>query len=1289
MRKISFAFLLTLFFSMVGNNAFAYDAEVDGIYYNFKGNEAIVTCYSSTSTYRYNKDGYNGDVVIPEKVTHNGKTYDVTSIESNAFYECSTLNSIKIPSSIASSGSLAFEGCNELTKVIIDNLSSWCKISFQGNPNSNPLYYAKHLYYSDDTEITELVIPEDITTIGDYSFCGGSYITSVSLHNNVTSIGFQAFAYCNHLKSINIPSSINSIEWYAFEGCNYLEKVIISDLSSWCKIPFDNVIKTSNPLFFSHRLFIDDNTEITELVIPDDITKIGYNTFTGCTNITSVVVHENVKEIFASAFDGCTSLSKVTIKSQDVLSKQMLSAVFGEQVTDYIIDNGLTTIGGNVFSNCTNMSSITIPSSITTINIDAFKGCENLSKVVVNDLAAWYRISFGNALANPLFYAKHLYDNANKEITELVIPEDLSTINEFAFSGCVNISKISLNNNTIASAKYTKNANLGNCFGSGVKEIVLGDNITSLGECAFFNCQSLSSVSLPNTLTSIGAMTFSGCSSLSSITIPNSIVSIGNSAFYGCNGLSKVITNSLSSWLKIAFENETANPLFYARHLCNNNDQEITELVIPEDVTTINKFAFIGWESIKKVILNSNDIASAPYDKYSNLGNRFGGIKEIIIGDAVKSIGTYAFYSYGSRTNKGIITLGDNISSVSTLAFDNSNTMIYTKKGTKTVLALWKAGYDVYEINKYLIERPSLKKSSSTQTTLSLYLIGYYNEYTYTLNGKDYDGGNIKLTGLRPGANVYLGYLTISLDDVIYQQNYSNYFTTSSISPSVKKASSSASSLTLKGTYTKGDAEVSKMTITVNKTNIDGDSITITGLNPNTTYRATYTITVKYGDNLENTYDYTSISNIKTEALTLKTKQPKVVSLGNVIVSAEANVDDEEKNVGFEWRRTDWTDDFQSNTGTAIMVEGTMEGYIRNLNTEKLWKFRPYYLADNGTYYYGDWVGVDPTNTSFFEPTVHTYDKIVVNGNTALVKGYALGGSDDVTVQGFKYWKSAGGGSNRVSSADIPSDAKTVEASGTVMEVSLSDLDYDSSYSYVTFVTTSKGTYYGEIKTFETGKEPLILGDANGDMKVNVSDIVEIVNDILGKPSAKYNRNAADVNGDGQVNVTDIVNVVNIIMTSSSSASARRAASNNSLWLDGGTIRLRNAENYTATQFDINLSEGQSVGNIRLSSTSNHQLTWQMVDENTCRVVVYSLSNAPFHTTDDVLFNITLNGSATISNEMLIDADGSATAVERIQQDKPMDVYDLRGNKVRSNVTNLRGLAKGIYIINGKKVILQ
>lgn len=629
-----------------------------------------------------------------------------------------------------------------------------------------------------------------------------------------------------------------------------------------------------------------------------------------------------------------------------------------------------------------------------------YSGCNALTKVIIDNLSSWCKISFQEDYYsnNPLYYAKHLYYSDNTEITELVIPEDVTTIGDYSFCG--------------------------------------GSFITS-------------------------------------VSLPNSVTYIGNRAFYECNGLSKVITKSLSSWLKIVFENEFSNPLCYAKHLYDSNGQEITELNIPENVTIINKYAFIGCENITKVTLNSNDVTSAAYDKYSNLGKMFGaGLKEVIIGDGVKSIGTYAFYSYGSPTNIANITLGDNISSIDTQSFNHSYSKIYTNKGTKTVLALWKAGYDVYDINKNFIEKPSLKKSSSTQTTLLLYLNGYYNEYTYTLNGKNYVGGVINLSGLRPNYSVDLGYLTISLDDVKYQLNYSHYFSTSPITPSVKKAASSASSLTLKGTYTKGDAEVSKMTITVNKTSKDGDSITITGLNPNTTYRATYTITVKYGDNLENTYDYTSTSDIKTEALTLTPQQPKVVSLGNVIVSAEANVDDEEKNVGFEWRRTDWTDSFQSNTGTANMVEGTMEGFIRNLNTEKLWKFRPYYLADNGTYYYGDWVGIDPTNVSYFEPTVHTYAKIEISGNTALVKGYALSGSDDVTVQGFKYWKSEGSGSNRVSSTDIPSNAKTIEASGTVMEVSLSDLDYDSSYNYVVFATTSKGTYYGEIKTFKTANAP-------------------------------------------------------------------------------------------------------------------------------------------------------------------------------------------------------------------------
>lgn len=217
----------------------------------------------------------------------------------------------------------------------------------------------------------------------------------------------------------------------------------------------------------------------------------------------------------------------------------------------------------------------------------------------------------------------------------------------------------------------------------------------------------------------------------------------------------------------------------------------------------------------------------------------------------------------------------------------------------------------------------------------------------------------------------------------------------------------------------------------------------------------------------------------------------------------------------------------------------------------------------------------------------------------------------------------------------------------------------------------------------------VIPGDANGDGVVNVTDIVEIVNSILGHPSDKFIFEAADVNGDGVVNVTDIVSVVNIILSSNAHELTNRAAATNNLKLSGGNIKLRNAENYTAAQFDIHLSDGSAINYLSLNSASDHQMTWKMVDANTCRVIVYSLSNAPFRTTKDELFNVTLSGNATISNELLVNVDGSVTGINEMQFDKPVDVYDLRGNKVHTNTTDLNGLQKGVYIVNGKKVIVK
>ena len=235
---------------------------------------------------------------------------------------------------------------------------------------------------------------------------------------------------------------------------------------------------------------------------------------------------------------------------------------------------------------------------------------------------------------------------------------------------------------------------------------------------------------------------------------------------------------------------------------------------------------------------------------------------------------------------------------------------------------------------------------------------------------------------------------------------------------------------------------------------------------------------------------------------------------------------------------------------------------------------------------------------------------------------------------------------------------------------------------------TGKIINAAKCKLGDTQSRVVTDGDANGDDNVNVSDIVEMVNYILGNPSDKFNKVAADVNNDGQVNVTDIVSVVNIILSPNARELTNRAAATHNLELNGGTIKLRNAEQYTAVQFDINLSNGQSVVNITMNGASDHHVIWKMVDKNTCRVIVYSMTSAPFRANKDVLLNIALKGTATISNELLVGVDGTVTGINEVhQKNEPANVYDLRGNKIRSNVTDLHGLAKGIYIINGKTVI--
>jgi hypothetical protein len=225
-------------------------------------------------------------------------------------------------------------------------------------------------------------------------------------------------------------------------------------------------------------------------------------------------------------------------------------------------------------------------------------------------------------------------------------------------------------------------------------------------------------------------------------------------------------------------------------------------------------------------------------------------------------------------------------------------------------------------------------------------------------------------------------------------------------------------------------------------------------------------------------------------------------------------------------------------------------------------------------------------------------------------------------------------------------------------------------------------TYFKGKLTIE--KPDYISGDVNGDGLVNVTDIVATVNYIMEKPSDGFNKEAADLNGDGEVNVTDIVKMVTIIMSGDGGSSRRAAATSSKLVIYRNNIQLKNADAYTAAQFDINLSDGQSISNVVLNVSSDHSLYWKMVAVNTYRVVVYSMTNAAFRANSDNLFTVFMTGSqnATISNELLIKADGT-TGIDAIRTEAENgNVYDLNGRQVKNP-------RKGLYIINGRKVIVK
>ncbi len=529
MKKKLLVFLFPLLAPFAQANT---QTTINGIWYNIFDTTAEVTYKTPSDIHYY------GEVIIPESITYEGVTRTVTSIGDWAFYYCKDLTSLTIPKSITSIGNGAFCMCDHNQfSLHISDMAAWCNIQFNGY-DSNPLYFAQHLYLN-GTEVTDLVIPNGVTSINDNTFVGFINMTSVTIPNSVTSIGDEAFEGCSGLTSITIPNSVTSIGDEAFRYCSGLASITIpNNLTSIGSYAFNNTVWYDNQpdglvyldkIAYIYKGVMPENTSI---IIQEGTLGIAGAAFNGCNGLTSITIPNSMKTIGKEVFLNCKNLTTVTIPNSvtSIGDKVFFQCT---SLTSVTIGDGVTSIGISAFYYCTALTSVTIGNSVTKIDYSAFKECSNLTSVHISDLAAWCNIQFNDSDSNPLYFAQHLYLNGT-EVTDLVIPNDVISINKLAFYGCNGLTSVNIPN----SVTFIGSSAFYGC--TGLTSVNIGNSLTSIGSSAFYGCTGLTSVTIPNSVTSIDDKAFYGCTGLTSVTIGNSVTSIRYGAFYNCSGLTSV-----------------------------------------------------------------------------------------------------------------------------------------------------------------------------------------------------------------------------------------------------------------------------------------------------------------------------------------------------------------------------------------------------------------------------------------------------------------------------------------------------------------------------------------------------------------------------------------------------------------------------------------------------------------------------------------------------------------------------------------------------------------------------
>lgn len=464
----------------------------------------------------------------------------IVEIKEKAFAYCSKLPSISIPATIENIGKDAFYACSSLKKVYVSDIKDWLKINFS-DYTSNPLNNSTADLYIGEELLSELIIPDEIEEIKDYSFCDCKSLQKIICNEELKIIGLRAFCGCSNLSEITLSKNISSIKSLAFD-CKNLNRINIYDYRSWLETDYAFNAFPANyytKLYINNELFTDFNN------LPKDLTKIGDYSLAHNTLLTDICIPESVKSIGGAAFVSCDNLNNVTFKCE-----------------------ALESVGVNLFNNINHSLNITF--DCETITSQFIFGYENVNG---------YNIIFSDKVKN---IGPRVFNHYNNIFNEAIIGKNVAQIGVNSFSKIKNLIIQDLECwCNIDFEDYEANPS------------IVSENI-------LYNDMPVQNLNID--IKEIKPFVFYNFKDLENITFGKSIRAIGDRAFYYCENLKTINVPDIGTWCQIKFDDNYSNPLIYAKNLYINN--ELAEnIIIPDYINSINPYAFVFCESLKSVVL--------------------------------------------------------------------------------------------------------------------------------------------------------------------------------------------------------------------------------------------------------------------------------------------------------------------------------------------------------------------------------------------------------------------------------------------------------------------------------------------------------------------------------------------------------------------------------------------------------------------------------------------------------------------------------------------------------------